>query len=751
MNRSAAISYLIRTAGVGAVAASAFGGVMLIDALAKKPYAHATGPATSEQPIAKDPLITTDPAYQASSATTAANSSVESELTSDSTTPPAAEDPTTAQPRNEDELTADADALFANDPPAIEPSAPDPVSPDSAPTQSEPSDKTAPVEPSGSGTAGVQTLPGGGGGGGGAPTLGGGGGGGGSGSGGGGGGTGIAGNPKGLAGPALTDTVSAAALLEDVATFTPLAVEPPDKEDLVPPDELLTLSDHPDPLTEAELDTLVNDIKTGAVTIAPNGSPDETTRLQNAFDAGGDIVLQTGDWPTQPVRVTQDGTRLFVEDGGALRLLATGSKTEVIEIAADNCIIIGLTADGRGTDLPRHRDRHESILVTGDSNRLIDCTAMNSGRIDNTYLYRQTGFSINGNENTIESCTSHDAGYAGLFNRGDNNLYRNCSAYNYGYKGFNQGHFRGRDVARVTIDGWYAESNKGNGLEARINGETFREGAIYPIGLQIDTNTVQVRDAVLRNIRVGAHPRGIGSIKLAAIDKITIDEVEVTANHPDNSASIIFAESVGEVTITNGTLRRGITHFPFDRENREPVVQKLTVTNVTLGGDEPVKRPMHDHLMVRTLVYENCTFLGLDQPAFAFETPDDKIASWKISGCTFVTPLGPGKQSQVARPDTEDGPDFLSKTLNQSGKLGFVDNTLEAPNGGELVLCKQQWFLPLMQSANLEGTRYRFDQPPADPRVTWHRGDTATIGNQLGEWVCLEGGAPGVWAAASWD
>lgn len=556
---------------------------------------------------------------------------------------------------------------------------------------------------------------------------------------------GVAGSPPGLLGPTLDDPqlLNPDPLDELVAESLAAGDQSTDNvaSSGAPKPDLIT---HPEAFSEIELAALINDIKSGAWTIAPDGRLDETARLKNAFDSGGDIVLSAGNWPTKPVQITVDGTRVVIEDGAVLTMLKNSSQTHVLQIDADDCVVIGLTANGGGESMPRFDGRHATVRINGDNNRLINCTTRGSGRLGNKQWGRQSGFAIYGDQNLLENCVSHDAAYAGIFNFGDDNYFRGCKSYNHFYKGFNQGD-NGRDLQRVTVNDWYCESNRGNGSI------DFQNGGVYPNGLQLDTGERQLDEAILTNIRIGPHPDGVGGIKLATIDKVTINGLYVEDSDDFNRASLVLAEGLGTVKITDGVLRRGVTQYPATGTDK-PYVQRLEITNVTLGGDKLINRAsLHDHLLVKDLTYRDCTFKGVGLVVFKAETPNDAIGSWIIEGCTFISGMGKDKQSQIMYPVQEKHPPFELKTLNQSGKLRFLNNTMQAPEGAEFLLSTKPFFAQLLKTVNSDGTRYHFDELPSDPRIRWQSGDTAQIGNQPGDWVCIESGRPGLWVAGAWD
>lgn len=222
---------------------------------------------------------------------------------------------------------------------------------------------------------------------------------------------------------------------------------------------------------------------------------------------------------------------------------------------------------------------------------------------------------------------------------------KNLRVEDYSFKGI-------RVEINSNPNGWfeaydcYATSSRGNGLDSEDD-----PLGINPLAYQVSRTNTPTRYIKFVNCIAGPHPNSASSgpgIKLTTckyIDLINFQvegEIEgVDGAYEGHTATVIFAEDIGEVYAEGCDFRNGVTHFP-SITGTKLTVDKIVFRNCNIGYEDTFgssqRVHLHDNVKCEHVEYIDCNWFNVDRTAVN-DTPSSNSDIRIFKNCTFDSPV----------------------------------------------------------------------------------------------------------------
>ena len=163
------------------------------------------------------------------------------------------------------------------------------------------------------------------------------------------------------------------------------------------------------------------------------------------------------------------------------------------------------------------------------------------------------------------------------------------------------------------------------------------DGTYRPMGLLIDPGSKQAGRVTVENFTLGMFTgtKAGQLVKVACTNDVRLSNIQTPELDKKTRHSLVLAENLKLVVVTDSTLPRMVTHFP-DKPG-DPTVDVLVFSNVTFGNKTDPPPMIHRDLNARKVIYHNCRFLNLQALVIRDATPADEIDARVFLGCTFET------------------------------------------------------------------------------------------------------------------
>lgn len=160
-----------------------------------------------------------------------------------------------------------------------------------------------------------------------------------------------------------------------------------------------------------------------------------------------------------------------------------------------------------------------------------------------------------------------------------------------------------------------------------------------PMALLVDPGgSNQIGTVTIDDLEIGYFygSREGQTVKIALAQDVLINNMRTPV--PDRATwySLVMAEGLDRVRVSNSILPRKATHFPDDTAGMDQVVGTLIFSNVTFSNVD-LQDHCHDHLKARQVLYYKCRFLNVGTAAINDETAAADLVSRFFVECDFVT------------------------------------------------------------------------------------------------------------------